>query len=157
MPGTATLNKTGGAEITSVSCPSAGNCSAGGYYTDASYAQQAFVVSETDGAWSSAIEVPGTATLNVAGNAGITSVSCPSAGNCSVGGYYNDASSSLQAIMVSEVNGTWRKAEKVPGTGTFAKVTAVSCASASNCGAGGYYTSGPLDSGISQAFVVNKA
>ena len=47
VPGTAALNKAGGAEISSVSCASAGNCSAGGYYVDASGRQQAFVVSET--------------------------------------------------------------------------------------------------------------
>jgi len=35
-PGTATLNKGGNAHVQSVSCASAGNCGAGGYYTDAS-------------------------------------------------------------------------------------------------------------------------
>jgi hypothetical protein len=88
VPGTAALNQGGNAEITSVSCASAGSCGAGGFYTDSSHHQQAFVVSEVNGAWHAAIEVPGTATLNRGGNAEITSVSCASAGNCSAGGKY---------------------------------------------------------------------
>jgi hypothetical protein len=47
IPGTAALNKGGDAQITSVSCASAGHCSAGGSYTDSSFNTQAFVVGET--------------------------------------------------------------------------------------------------------------
>ena len=43
MPGTSTLNKGGNDGVDAVSCASAGNCSAGGYYTDASGHTQAFV------------------------------------------------------------------------------------------------------------------
>ena len=46
VPGTAALNQIGDAVITSVSCASAGNCSAGGDYTDSSGNIQAFVDSE---------------------------------------------------------------------------------------------------------------
>jgi len=47
VPGTAALNKSGSAAITSVSCASAGNCSAGGDYLDAFVRFQVFVVNET--------------------------------------------------------------------------------------------------------------
>jgi hypothetical protein len=47
VPGTATLNTGGDAQIDSVSCASAGNCSAGGYYTDSTGHGQSFVVSQT--------------------------------------------------------------------------------------------------------------
>ncbi len=47
VPGTASLNKGGDAAIRSVSCASAGNCSAGGSYSSGT--SQAFVVSETSG------------------------------------------------------------------------------------------------------------
>ena len=46
VPRTATLNAGGDALIESVSCTSAGNCSAGGRYTDSSHRSQAFVVSQ---------------------------------------------------------------------------------------------------------------
>ena len=108
--GTAALNQGGIALTTSVSCASAGNCSAGGQYMDASVHRQAFVVSQVNGTWQAAIEVPGTAALNQGGNAEISSVSCASVGSCSAGGYYRDAFSQHQAFVVSQVNGTWHAA-----------------------------------------------
>ncbi len=115
-PGTAVLNKGGRANIYSVSCGSAGNCSAGGYYTDRSGHAQAFVVSQVRGKWRSAREAPGTAALNIRGNASISSVSCTSAGNCSAGGSYRGRSFDTQAFVISEVRGTWHSAIEVPGT-----------------------------------------
>jgi hypothetical protein len=149
VPGTATLNTKGYAQISSVSCASAGNCSAGGYYTDSSNAQQAFVVNQVNGTWGKAKEAPGTATLNKgAGNGinGITSVSCASAGNCSGGGDYTGSSGNVHAFVLSQVNGTWGKAQEVPGTATFSPRGApggagISCAAAGDCSAGGSYTS----------------
>ena len=47
VPGTAALNKGGHAVVNSLSCASAGNCGAGGFYTDASHGTEAFVISET--------------------------------------------------------------------------------------------------------------
>ena len=160
MPGTAALNGGNIAEmITSVSCASVGNCSAGGEYGDLYGAtSQVFVVSEVNGTWQNAEEVPGTAALNK-GDAQIASVSCASAGNCSTGGsYQNMYDGAQQAFVVSEVNGTWRKAEEVPGTAAFNKVeyagiTSVSCSSAGRCSAGGYYTH---FGGRAQAFVVSR-
>jgi IPT/TIG domain len=95
-----TLNVGVLAQATSVSCASAGNCGAGGYYEDSSDHSQAFVVNETNGTWGEAEEVPGTATLNAGGEASISSVSCASAGNCAAGGYYTDSSGDEQAFVV---------------------------------------------------------
>jgi hypothetical protein len=159
VPGTATLNQGDSAQVESVSCASAGNCSAGGFYTDSSGHAHAFVVSQAGGTWGTAEEVPGTATLNTRGLAAIRSVSCASAGNCSAGGRYTDSSGHTQPFVVSQAGGTWRKAEEVPGTGTlntggFAVIASVSCASAGNCSAGGYYGD---RFGHSQAFVVSQS
>jgi hypothetical protein len=89
-----------GSTINSVSCAPAGNCSAGGYYTDRSGHLQAFVVNETNGAWGAAREVA--AALNAGGQAAIGSVSCASAGHCSAGGFYTDSSGRGQAFVVDE-------------------------------------------------------
>jgi hypothetical protein len=147
VPGTAALNRGGNADIDSVSCASAGNCSAGGIYADVpgqpnSDRDQAFVVSQVNGVWGKAMEVPGTAALNQGGNAEVTSVSCASAGNCSAGGFYKNSSRHTQAFVANQVNGTWHTAIKVPGIGTLnhggnAYITSVSCASAGECSAGG--------------------
>jgi hypothetical protein len=156
VPGTAALNA-GNDAINSVSCGSAGNCSAGGYYKDSSGHRQAFVVSEVNGTWGKAMEVPGTATLNAGGNAIMFSVSCASAGNCSAGGGYTDSSGRFLAFVVSRAGGTWGTAEEVPGTAALntgeAAIYSVSCASAGNCSAGGQYTD---SSGHTQAFVVSQ-
>src|SRR5262249_19579702 len=82
VPGAAALNQGGLAGIFAVSCASAGNCSAGGFYEDNFGSNQAFVVSQVNGTWHKAIEVPGTAALNQGGTAFIASVSCASPGDC---------------------------------------------------------------------------
>ncbi len=170
VPGTAALNTgaTGarGAWVESLSCGSAGNCAAGGFYTDGSGHQQAFVASEANGTWRKAIEVPGTAALNTGASADndgawVSSVSCGSAGNCAAGGFYTDASGGQQAFVASEANGTWHNAIEVPGSGSLntggrkplAEVTSVSCPPAGNCAAGGFYTGGY---GVQQAFVTDE-
>jgi hypothetical protein len=102
VPGTAALNRGGDAYVYSVSCASAGNCSAGGFYTDTSGHSQVFVVSQVNGTWHAAIEVPGTAALNQGGDAGLESVSCASAAHCSAGGFYTEISGPQQAFVVSE-------------------------------------------------------
>src|SRR5690349_15775916 len=114
VPGAADLNQGGIAGIFSVSCASAGNCSAGGQYMDSSGRRQALVVSQVSGTWGTAIEVPGTAALNQGENAEIASVSCASAGNCSAGGHYINGFSQRQALVVGQVHGTWQRAIKVP-------------------------------------------
>src|SRR5215470_17722527 len=118
VPGLAALNAGGTALVVSVSCASAGSCTAGGYYQGGHYHGQAFVVSQRRGRWGSAIRVPGTVTLNTGGSAGVNAVSCASAGNCAAGGFYFD-SSGQQAFVASQRNGRWRPAIEVPGTATL--------------------------------------
>jgi hypothetical protein len=158
VPGSAALNSGGDALVFEVSCATADTCVAGGYYQDGSLNWQAFVVDETNGSWGSASEVPGSATLNSGGDAGVWTVSCPTAGNCSAGGPYQDGSGHYQAFVVDETGGSWGSAIEVPGSaalnsGGDATVYEVSCATAGNCGAGGYYKDG---SGHYQAFVVDE-
>jgi hypothetical protein len=107
-----------------------------------------------NGTWGSPIEVAGTA--STAGGAGIVSMSCPAAGNCTAGGSFGFGSPSsidgTQAFVVNEVNGAWGEAIEVPGfsgintgnpaldSGGSAEVTSVSCPSVSTCNAFGDYT-----------------
>jgi hypothetical protein len=163
VPGTAALNKGGSAVLNSVSCTSAGNCSAGGRYLDSSGDGQAFVVGETNGTWGTAKEVPGTAALNKGGSAVLNSVSCASAGNCSAGGGYAGSpnGSSGELFVVGETNGTWGTAKEVPGfsalnKGMSANLGQVSCASVGHCSAVGYYTTQTGDGGFNEAFAVNE-
>ncbi len=159
VPRTAALNKGGDAEIFSVSCGRAGSCSAGGFYRDASGRFQAFVAGEVKGVWGPAQEVPGTAALNKGGDAGIFSVSCARAGDCSAGGRYRDASRRGQAFVAGEVRGVWGPAQEVPGTAALNKggnavITSVSCGRAGSCSAGGFYEDA---AGRQQVFVAGEA
>ena len=152
IPGISSIPRFGMGGITSISCASPGNCSAGGSYQvpDPKIAGvfnfQAFVISQQNGTWGAAIEVPGTAALNQGGDAQVASVSCPSPGNCSAGGSYRSRGGRSRAFVVGEVNGTWGRASQVPGTAalmrgpgfTSAYVGALSCASPGNCSAGGF-------------------
>ncbi len=158
LPGSATLSPGGNTEVESISCASAGNCVAGGYYTEVSRRDQAFVVTEKKGTWGKAFEVPGSGALNAGGGAGVYSVSCTSAGNCAAAGGYADSSSVLQVFVVSERNGTWGKAIEIPGTralnaGGGAELHSISCWSAGNCSVGGAYHDG---SGNRQVYVATE-
>jgi hypothetical protein len=158
VPGIAALNLGGHAALESVSCPSAGNCAAGGFYTDLANHEQAFVVTEIAGRWGRALEVPGTAALDAGARAGVTSVSCPSAGSCGAGGGYEDRSHHTQVFVVNERSGRWGRALELPGlaalnVGGFARIGSVSCPSPGNCAAAGDYRDAR---GRSQAFAVSE-
>jgi len=143
-----------GAWVTAMSCPSAGNCLAGGLYqvfVDG-HASKVFVVSEVNGTWGQAIPVPGTSRLNQGFDAWVTQISCSSAGNCGVAGWYSatdDRDLALffrQPFVATEVHGTWRWAIEVPGIktpppsiGSFAATTTIACPAPGRCSAGGYY------------------
>ena len=145
VPGSAALNTSGNAQVNSVSCPAAGECAAGGFYVGAGGAL-GFVVSQANGVWGTAEEVPGLAALNT-GGAGVNSVSCGSAGDCAAGGLPDTYpyGGGPQAFVASEENGVWGTAEEVPGlaalnVGDSAGVASVSCARDGYCALGGTYT-----------------
>ena len=120
VPGLAALNTDNEAELASVSCPAAGNCSAGGYYVMALLFRRL---------WSARPTAPGAKLRRCPASppstrvetTQITSVSCASAGNCSVGGYYLDGSRALQAFVVSQTSGKWGTAKQVPGLAALNK------------------------------------
>ncbi len=173
VPGLAALDKGGKGDVASVSCGSAVNCAAGGSYLDRHRRSQGFVVSETNGRWGLAIEVPGLGALNtgafVAEGAEVTSVSCASAGNCAAGGYYSTRPVGdrvrRQAFVASEQNGRWGMAIEVPGiaalnAGHYAEVFSVSCGSEGNCAAGGNAASSAPNingGGHQQGFVASES
>jgi hypothetical protein len=164
VPGLAALNAGRNAQISSLSCSSAGNCGGGGDYFDAAGNMQGFVVSQTHGRWGAAQPVPGLAALNTGGNAAVghDQVSCRSAGNCSASGSYTLARTNRGlAFVVNETNGRWGQVQTVTGAGVnaggLADIQALSCGSAGNCAAGGFYAEKSTQvSSPEQAFVVTQ-
>ncbi len=101
LPGLAALNSGGNAGADQLSCGgSAGNCAAGGFYTDHSGHRQGFVALKRGGTWGKATPVPGLGALNKGGHAEVFSVSCPAQGNCAAGGSYLDRSRHHQGFVV---------------------------------------------------------
>jgi hypothetical protein len=159
LPDMQTLNKDGHAVASELSCGSAGNCVTGGVYEDSQGHSQAFLDMQKSGKWRNAFEVPGTAGLNKGPFAQVTAISCPSAGNCAVGGYYTNSSGHGELFLISQNEGRWGKAKEIPGLagltkGSTAQIYALSCSSAGNCSGGGY---GENSSFREIAFVITES
>lgn len=101
------------AVIDSVSCPTVGNCVAGGEYTDTAENNDSLLVTETAGVWSAGTEVSLPADAGQAQYSAVDGVSCESAGNCTVIGVYDDHSGDTLAYTVKETNGVWGTATAV--------------------------------------------
>jgi hypothetical protein len=91
--------------------------------------------------------------LNAGDQAEAPTVSCPSAGNCVIGGSYTSSGGHSPAFLASQRNGKWSKAIEVPGTKRLnvrgdAAVNSVSCPAVGKCSAGGF--------AAHQAFVVSQ-
>ncbi|CAB5057396.1 MAG: hypothetical protein F2934_03425 [Actinobacteria bacterium] len=134
------------ANLSSVSCVSAGHCTAAGSFKDLAGNTQAFTQTSTSGTWGNA--VPATFATNVqyaAPYARFDTVSCASTGNCTAAGRFKDLAGNLQAFTQTSTGGTW--AQAVPATlaaglqsaAPFAYFSSVSCASAGNCTAAGRF------------------
>src|SRR4051794_17260860 len=79
----------------SLSCPSAGNCSAVGAYSDSSGNTQGLLLTETAGTWAAGREALLPANAGSNPDVGL-SVSCASGGNCTAVGEYADNSGYAQ-------------------------------------------------------------
>jgi hypothetical protein len=148
LPGIASALKLGtGADFTSLSCASAGNCAAGGIYSPRNNTAQAFVASEKNGVWGSWQEVPGSGPANKGDRAFVNSVSCPAAGDCVAVGYTEDSNLNAHPFISQQKNGVWGRIKTALGvaalpTGgaTSSSLDWVMCASAGSCTGVGDYT-----------------
>jgi hypothetical protein len=94
LPGSITTGG-GRSEINAVSCAPGGNyCVAVGETETSGSGDRATVDVDLGGTWQQAVILPGVG----ASSSQALSVSCPSAGNCTVVGWYRDASNAQQAF-----------------------------------------------------------
>ena len=128
----------------SVSCASAGDCSAVGSYLDSAGAFHGLLVGESGGSWGTAIEP--TPPANAASNPRVSlrSVSCASAGECTAVGSYSTPGG-RQGLAVGESGGSWGTATELTPpaqapSNPDASLDSVSCASPGDCSAVGSYT-----------------
>jgi hypothetical protein len=133
-----------------LSCPAAGTCTAAGNYTDPAGNWQGFLVNETAGTWSAALEpsLPANAAANPGEPTRMGGVSCASAGNCTAVGDYTDSSGDLEGFLWTETAGVWGTAVEATLPANAAPDPLVeryaqgglSCPSAGNCTAVSDYT-----------------
>ena len=128
----------------SVSCASAGNCSAVGNYVDSSGHRQGLLLAESAGTWATGVEASLPASAGSDPHVSLNSVSCASTGDCSAVGDYKHSSGHGQGLLLSESAGTWATGIEAllpanAGSDPAASLQSVSCASAGNCSAVGYY------------------
>jgi Divergent InlB B-repeat domain/PASTA domain len=135
-------------QLASVSCPSAGNCSAVGQYDRAPYwannrDAEGLLLTETAGRWDAGLEAALPANAANEPQVSIRSVSCPSVGNCSAVGSYTVLGGTEEGLLLTETAGVWapgvEAALPASSQGT-ANLTSVSCASPGNCAAVGDYS-----------------
>ncbi len=92
------LNTSGDTSIDAISCPSAGNCAAGGEYGIGNPFFDAFIVTERGGTWLAAREIAGN--LNTDAGGVVETMSCTSVGDCTAGGAVSDPAGG-QAFVVT--------------------------------------------------------
>jgi len=126
----------------SIACPSAGKCSAIGWYLDKHGNYHGLLLDERGGTWSlSELVFPsGAHAVSGISQPGISldSLACRSAGNCLAVGAYNPSPSKLRPLLVAERNGSWIKSTEAPpikgaGKNYNGSLSSVSCPSAAAC------------------------
>jgi hypothetical protein len=146
--------------ISAMTCPSGGNCTAVGSYTDGVDHGQGLLLKEAHGVWAAGMEAPlpanaGPNPLDLAKNTGLADVSCVSAGNCTAVGIYTDVDNDDRGLLLTESAGKWHPGveARLPGNVSPAAknhktvsdnlvLLSDACTSVGNCYAVGNYFTG---------------
>src|ERR1700689_1945079 len=135
------------AQLHSVACASAGNCSAVGTYSAKASprpATEGLLVNEVAGVWQRASEVRLPSGTNVNPFVLLNQVACGAPGSCSAVGSYIDSNGATHGLLVSEFANRWvaglslalpANASSFPD----ASLSSVACISSGNCNAIGAY------------------
>ncbi|HUD39485.1 MAG TPA: hypothetical protein VMR14_21490 [Streptosporangiaceae bacterium] len=126
LPGPRAIIGTG--LVTALSCTSRSACTAVGFY-EGPFDTLDFAVTERNGVWGQAVNLPGPLTGAKVVDGGLPVVACGSPGNC-VAGDWSYLGKQTAAFVVAQVNGVWGKARDVPGV-----PDAISCPAAGDCAA----------------------
>jgi hypothetical protein len=158
LPANATTTSTGEqvVDLPSVSCSSAGNCSAVGSYNNDTGSDDAVLLTETAGTWATGVKAALPTNADPTDQVDLNAVSCPSAGSCAAVGDYVDRAGNIRSLLLTRGAGKWSRGIGValPANATHTAedqlggLASVSCASPGNCSAVGKYRSGSDGSGV---------
>ena len=135
-----------------VSCPSAGNCAAGGRRIDGA-ASTVFVIVQKNGTWGPPQTIVGSLSTASYPN----SISCPKAGGCTIGGLYQVGGSNEGWVADENPDGSWnpliQPLSSLVDAGHNGQINEVSCAKPGYCVAVGLYTD---SSGAEHGYVAQE-
>jgi hypothetical protein len=148
--------------LPALGCASAGDCVAGGAYTDAKGQTQGLLSDEINGVWRGAVTITPPRTAAASADVTVLSTACGAPGNCSATGTYQDKSGTSQGFVDSEVGNVWRGAVTVAlpvnavSAGQNVQLRSIACASAGNCSAVGTYAAKGARLATTQGLVINE-
>ncbi len=148
--------------LPALSCPTIGNCVAGGSYTNANYDVEGLVITETHGHWANPIALRPPS--KSAKNPGVTTyaLSCGATNYCSAAGGYVTRSTATEAFVADDVAGVWQRAQEITlpanaiGSGQVAQIRSMDCPSRGNCSATGTYLANAKNIAHNDGFVVDE-
>ncbi|MCL4449585.1 MAG: IPT/TIG domain-containing protein [Actinobacteria bacterium] len=130
-----------------VTCITASDCTAGGYYYNGTV-DQTLIESYNGSTWS-VVTSPNTATTQ---NNFLEGVSCVTSTDCTVVGYYYNGT--VDQTLIESYNGTAWSVVTSPNTATTQNnfLEGVTCITASYCTAVGYYYNGTVDQTLIESY-----
>ncbi len=136
--------------LTAVSCVKAGDCEAGGWYTNSQDSKEVMVAAETNGHWARASELAMPAGADQDQVATVSGIACTGIGDCVAVGTYNGISRP-EAYIATEKGGKWAGARAVTlpaGSAEKARsaLSSIACTGPGDCVAVGGF-SGKLSAG----------
>jgi hypothetical protein len=135
------------ARLFSIACPASGSCASGGEYHSEGD-REAMVAEETDGSWGQAAEIEPPANAASDPMASLSQAACSASGSCvAVGSYLDSVTGTIEAMVATEVEGTWGQASQVelpPNAASTPRsvLHSVVCVTSGPCVAVGKYTDG---------------
>ena len=142
------------AELNAVACPTATSCITTGYYTPNSSGSFLGLLLTGSGTSWTAVEAPLPSDASSTPGVGLPAVACASSTSCVATGEYQDSSGDLQGLLLTGSGTSWAATEApLPSSAPVshdAYLSAVACASVSECVAAGNYGVG----GFGQPFFV---
>ncbi|MCW2935284.1 MAG: hypothetical protein JWM19_6246, partial [Actinomycetia bacterium] len=160
LPGTSLAS--GVSSVDAVACAPGAECvTADDTFDLKTGADVSFLLSERNGNWGNAQQIPGLAALaGPGGQARINSMACPASGYCLAVGTYGFTTS--RAFVAQETRGAWGKPAPIPGlnamdTARAGSANLVSCPSVGNCTVAGDYGTGSNNNPVPHEFVASEA
>ena len=130
--------------LPSLSCGAVDECAAGGKFLTPGGGERAYVVTMTEGTWTTASPIIMTV-LGINPDANVRTIDCVTADECVGGGQLALTFGQRNAFVMTKTGGTWGAAQLVtfaPGVAGFVpddRTMSVACAAPGECVAGGYF------------------